>query len=141
MSQKLRHIPVRFSEILTHLERWDLTYIDPSDPANQQDPITGETKTKTGAAKIADQAMRHIVLGAELTIARTLSIRLGYNYERRQELKLYNKAGLAGFSLGFGVHVKMFNISYTRATFQAGSPNPNYITLSVNLQEFSKKKE
>lgn len=141
MSQKLRHIPVRFSEILTHLEKWDLTYTDPSDPANQKDPITGETKEKTGAAKFADQLMRHIVLGAEVTIAKTFSIRLGYNYERRQELKLYSKPGLAGFSLGFGLRVKMFDISYTRATFQAGSPNPNYITVSVNLQQFSKKKE
>ncbi len=141
LSQKLKHIPVRFSELITHLERWDLTYTDPSDPANQKDPITGETKEKTGAGKFADQLMRHIVLGAEITIAKTFSIRIGYNYQRRQELKLYSKPALAGFSLGFGLRVKMFDISYTRATFQAGSPNPNYFTVAVNLQQFSKKKE
>jgi len=140
LSEKLRHIPVRFSQLITNLQQWDLTYTDPSDPSNQQDPITGETKQKTGIGKFADNLMRHIVLGAEVTIAKILSIRIGYNYQRRQELKLYNKAGLAGFSLGVGVKVKMFNISYTRATFQAGGYNPNYITLSVNLQEFSRKK-
>lgn len=140
LSQKLKHIPVRFSQLLTHLEKWDLSYTDPNDPANQKDPITGETKQKSGIGKFADNLMRHIVLGAEVTIAKILSIRIGYNYQRRQELKLYNKAGLAGFSLGVGIRVKMFNLSYTRATFQAGSPNPNFITLSVNLQEFSKKK-
>ncbi|MEI6455968.1 MAG: type IX secretion system protein PorQ [bacterium] len=141
LSQKLKHIPVRFSQLITHLEKWDLTYTDPNDPANQKDPITGETKQKTGIGKFADNLMRHIVLGAEVTIAKILSIRIGYNYQRRQELKLYNKAGLAGFSLGVGVRVKMFNLSYTRASFNAGSPNPNFITLSVNLQEFSKKKQ
>jgi hypothetical protein len=141
LSQKLKHIPVRFSEIITHLEKWDLTYTDPNDPANQKDPITGETKEKSGVGKFADNLMRHIVLGAEVTIAKILSIRLGYNYQRRQELKLYNKAGLAGFSAGIGIRVKMFNLSYTRSSFNAGSPNPNFITLSVNLQEFSSKKQ
>lgn len=140
LSEKLRHIPVIFSQLFTNLQRWDLTYVDPNDPNNQKDPITGETKQKTGAGKFADNLMRHIVLGAEVTIAKVFSIRIGYNYQRRQEMKLYNKAGLAGFSLGFGLRVKMFNLSYTRATFQAGSPNPNYITVGVNLQEFSKKK-
>ena len=140
LSQKLKHIPLRFSELITHLEKWDLSSIDPNDPGNQADPLTGETKEKTGIGKFADNLMRHIVLGAEVTIAKVLSIRIGYNYQRRQELKLYNKAGLAGFSFGAGVRIKMFNLSYTRSSFQSGSPNPNYITLSVNLQEFSKKK-
>jgi hypothetical protein len=140
LSQKLRHIPVRFSQLFTNLQNWNLTYTDPNDPNNQADPITGETEEKSGIGKVADQIMRHIVLGGEVTIAKVLSIRLGYNYQRRQELKLYNKAGLAGFSIGFGLRVKMFNLSYTRSTFQAGGPNPNYITVGVNLQEFSKKK-
>lgn len=139
LSERLRHIPVRFSQLITHLERWDLSYTDPSDPANTTDPITGETKQKTGIGKIADNVMRHIVLGAEVTIAKILSLRLGYNYLRRQELKLNNRAGLAGFSVGVGLRIKMFNLSYTRSTYQAGGSNPNYITVSVNLQEFAKK--
>jgi hypothetical protein len=83
--------------------------------------------------------MRHIVIGTEVTIAKVFDIRLGYNYGRRQELKLYNRAGLSGFTYGFGLRIKMFNFSYTRATYQAGSLNPNYVTLSVNLGGFTKK--
>lgn len=139
LSEQLKHIPLRFSQLITNLQKWDLTYDDPSDPSNQPDPITGETKEKTTMGKIADGVMRHIVLGAELTIAKVVAIRLGYNYQRRQELKLSGKAGLAGFSAGVGLRVKMFNLSYTRGVFQAGSPNPNYITIAVNLQEFTKK--
>ena len=138
LSQKLKLIPLRFSQLLTNLQRWDLTYEDPTDPANTADPITGEVQEKSGVAKVADGVMRHIVLGAELTIAKVLAIRLGYNYQRRQELKLYNKAGLTGFTFGAGLRVKMFNLSYTRGSYTAGLAN-NYLTLGVNLQEFAKK--
>ncbi|MCX6268278.1 MAG: hypothetical protein NTW16_13110, partial [Bacteroidetes bacterium] len=72
------------------------------------------------------------------TIAKVLAIRIGYNYQRRQELKLYNKSGLTGFSLGAGLRVKMFNLSYTRASYTAGIAL-NYFTLGINLQEFIKK--
>jgi hypothetical protein len=138
MSQKLKHIPLRFSELLTNLTRWDLTYLDATDPANSPDPITGQVKEKSGAGNVADGLMRHVVLGAELTIAKVLAIRIGYNYQRRQELKLYDHPGLTGFSMGAGLRVKMFNLSYTRSSFTAGIP-VNYITLGVNLQEFVKK--
>ncbi len=138
LSQKLKHIPLRFSQILTNLQKWDLTYVDPTDPANTADPITGEVNEKTGIAKFADGLMRHVVLGAELTIAKVLAIRIGYNYQRRQELKLSSKAGLTGFSIGAGLRVKMFNLSYTRASYTASIAR-NYITLGVNLQEFVKK--
>lgn len=138
MSQKLAHIPLRFSQLLTNLQKWDLTYMDPTDPSNTADPITGEVKEQSGAGKVADGLMRHVVLGAELTIAKVLAIRIGYNYQRRQELKLYDHPGLTGFSMGAGLRVKMFNLNYTRGSYMAGIPM-NYITLGVNLQEFVKK--
>ncbi len=139
LSQQLKHVPLRFSQLLTNLQRWDLTYLDPTDPANIPDPITGEVKSKTGIAKFADNAMRHIVLGAELTVAKVVSVRIGYNYQRRQELKINGSAGLAGFSFGAGLRVKMFSLSYTYGSDQGGSPNRNYITLAINLREFTKK--
>ena len=140
LSEKLKHIPLRFYQIFNDLQKWDLSYTDPNNPANQADPITGQVQAKSGLSKFADNAMRHVILGAEITIAKAFAIRLGYNYRERQEMKLYGKAGLAGFTLGFGLRIKMFNISYTRASLQAGGHNPNYFTLGVNLSEFAKKK-
>ncbi len=141
ISVGFRHLPFRFSLLYNHIEKWDLLYTDPTNPANATDPITGETKTQSGVSKFADNMMRHIVLGGELTIAKVLAIRIGYNYQRRQELKIYNHAGLSGFSLGAGIRIKMFSVSYTRATYMGGAINPNYITFTCNLQEFSKKKQ
>ncbi|MCX6286073.1 MAG: type IX secretion system protein PorQ [Bacteroidetes bacterium] len=140
LSEKLKHIPLRFYQLFTDLQKWDLSYTDPNNPSNQADPITGQTQSKSGISKFADNLMRHVVLGGEITIAKVFAIRLGYNYRDRQEMKLYSKAGLAGFSLGFGLRIKMFNISYTRASLQAGGHNPNYFTVAVNLSEFTKKK-
>jgi hypothetical protein len=139
LSEKFKHIPFRLHLLLTNLTRWDLSYTDPSDPNNQADPLTGQTTTPTGFEEFADNLMRHVVLGGEVTIAKVFAIRLGYNYQRRQEMKLYSKAGMAGFSFGFGCRVRMFNFSYTRAVYQAGGINPNYVTMMVNLGGFSKK--
>ncbi|HNY03979.1 MAG TPA: type IX secretion system protein PorQ [Bacteroidales bacterium] len=138
LSEKMKHIPLRFSQLLTNLNHWDLTYFDAADQANKADPITGEVKKKSGAGKIADGIMRHIVIGAELTIAKVLDIRIGYNYQRRQELKLSTHAGMTGFTFGAGLRIKMFSLGYTRASYTAGIPM-NYLTLGINFKEFTKK--
>jgi hypothetical protein len=139
MSSKLKHIPLRFSLLYNNLEKWDLSYTDPNDPGNKPDPITGEVKTKSGVSEFADNFMRHIVLGAELTIAKVLALRIGYNYRERQEMKLYERTALSGFSYGAGLRIKMFTLSYTRVQYQPGGLNPNYLSFAMNLGGFSKK--
>ncbi|MDP4280971.1 MAG: type IX secretion system protein PorQ [Bacteroidota bacterium] len=139
-SVKLRHLPLRISFLYDHIEKWDLSYDDPNDASNQKDPITGEVKKKTDVSKFADNLMRHVVIGGELTIAKVLSLRLGYNYGRRQELMLVDRAGLSGFSAGVGLRVKQFSFSYTHAAYQAGTFNPNYITVTADLGNLIRKK-
>ena len=46
-----------------------------------------------------------------------------------------------GFTYGFGLRIKMFTLSYARATYMTGTFNPNYFSLAMNLGQFSKKKE
>lgn len=141
IATKLKHIPVRISILYNNIEKWDLTYNDPLSPDNQVDPITGQVKKKSGIGVFADQLMRHIVLGTELTIAKAFAIRVGYNYRNRQEMKLTDRTALSGFTYGFGLRIKMFTISYARATYMAGIFNPNYFSLAVNFGQFTKKKE
>ncbi|MGE5423985.1 MAG: type IX secretion system protein PorQ [Syntrophothermus sp.] len=139
VSTKMKHIPLRFSFLYNHIERWDLSYYDPLDPENQVDPLTGTTKQKSGVSKFADNFMRHIVIGSELTIAKVLALRLGYNYQHRQEMQLPQHKGLSGFSLGVGLRVKMFSFNYARTTYMSGGVNPNHFTISADLGAFSKK--
>jgi hypothetical protein len=141
LSTRLRHIPVRFSLLYNNIEKWDLTYNDPLSPDNQVDPITQQPKSKSEIGIFADKLMRHIVLGTEITIAKVFSIRLGYNYRTRQEMKLPDRTALSGFTYGFGLRIKMFTLSYARATYMTGTFNPNYFSFAMNLGQFGKKKE
>ena len=135
MSKRLKHLPFRYSVVLSHLEKWDLTYLDPND--NRIDPLTGEQLNGSGNSGFLDRAMRHVILGGEFTPAKFLSFRIGYNYQRRQELKLTSRPATVGFSWGIGLKISKFNFSYARATYHlAGSPN--YISLSTNLGDFFK---
>ncbi len=141
IATRLKHIPVRISVLYNNLEKWDLTYNDPLSPDNQVDPITGQTKSKSEIGKFADKLMRHIVVGTEITIAKAFSIRVGYNYRTRQEMKLADRTALSGFTYGFGFRIKMFTLSYARATYMTGNLNPNYFSFAMNLGQFTKKKE
>jgi hypothetical protein len=137
LSKRLEHLPFRFSVIYDHLEKWDLMYEDPTNPSDGIDPITGEPKYKTGIAKFSDNLMRHFIIGGEIYIGKNLILRGGYNYRRRQELKLNGSPGMAGFSWGFGVRIYKFKINYARTTFNRNG-SPNYFTLVFDLNSFLK---
>lgn len=132
LSKRLEHLPLRFNILFTHLEKWDLTYDDPL--TSQTDPLTGEIREKSGISKFGDKLMRHIVIGAELQPMRFLSLRIGYNYQRRQEMKVESNVSMVGFSWGFGLRVSKFSINYARST-QHLAASLNYITISTNLSE------
>jgi len=137
MSKRLAHLPFRYSIIYTHIEKWDLTYNDPNDLSNI-DPITQEPIPENKFEDFADKLMRHFVIGGELMPFKNFSFRFGYNYHRRQEMKVSTKKGTVGFSWGIGFRIKQFQFNYSRAAYHlAGSPN--FITISTNLSGFSRK--
>jgi len=139
MAKGLAHIPLRFSFLYHNMEQWDLTYDDPLVVAENTDPITGDVNEQSGIADFADKFMMHIVLGAELNITDFISLRGGYNYGRRQDLGVRTKMSTVGFSWGVGIRISKFHFSYARSRYHlAGSPN--YITLTLNLQEFKQKR-
>jgi hypothetical protein len=135
ISKKLAHVPFRYSILLQHLEKWDLLYNDPNAVV---DPFTGELPTQSDFEKFAQNAMRHIILGGEFIPAKFLSVRFGFNYLRRQEMKVVSRPGTVGFSWGIGLNVSKFNFSYSRAAYHL-SGSPNFISVSTNLGDWGKK--
>jgi hypothetical protein len=140
LSKKFKHLPLRISGLFTHLEQWNIRYDNPVNPSGGIDPVTGEPNPISGIDEFADNLMRHIVVGGELTIAKILDLRLAYNYQRRQEMKMPDKTATVGFSWGFGLRIKQFSFSYARAAYHlVGSPN--YVTVMVDLDKFNKKSD
>lgn len=132
-TKRFRHAPFRFSVVAEHLEQWDLTYDDPNANA-VVDPITGEVIGQQ-RWEFGDKLMRHVVFGTEFLLSESFQVRLGYHYRRRQETKVTDKPGLAGFSWGFGFRVKKFDISYARATYHI-SANTNQFSIATRLSNW-----
>lgn len=137
ISQKLRHAPLLFSVTFDHLEKWDLTYDKPEEESSL-DPLSSQESSESNIDKIADQLMRHIILGIEFNPVNNFYVRAGYNYRRRQEMLIESKTSTIGFSWGFGVKISKFYLSYGRATYHLAGASDHF-SISTNLDSFRKK--
>ncbi len=136
-SRELQHAPFRFSFVAQHLEKWDLTYKTEEDIHDEIDPFTGQVEKPAKLDQFFDRLMRHVIVGVEFFPVESFMIRLGYNYKRRQEMKLDTRTAMVGFSWGFGIRVSKFHISYGRAAYHLSGAS-NHFSLSTNLSEFGK---
>lgn len=130
LSHQLEHAPFRVSLVLQKLQKFDLTV------GHKNSPEPGSEIEDSGGTipDFADKLLRHCVIGLELFPQKTFNLRAGFNYQRRQELKLKESSGLAGVSLGFGLRLKKFSIEYAHARYaQAGASN--HFSLTVNLPQ------
>lgn len=132
-TKQLRHAPFRFSVVAENLQQWNLTFDNPNAPA-PIDPVSGEP-VQNNTWEFGDNLMRHMVIGAELLLGKNINLRMGYNYRRRQEMKLSDRPATAGMSYGFGVRVKRFRLDYGRAIYHAAGP-ANHFTLSTSLGDW-----
>jgi len=127
MSTKLQHAPFCFALTYRHLEKFDLSYESELDNNNFDNTSTKDQFT--------DKMLKHLILGVEFLPSQNFSLRLGYNFQRRAELKLAEKTSTVGFSWGFGFNVSRFRISYASAKYHlAGSSN--LFSISTRLSDF-----
>lgn len=133
ISQKLEHAPFRLFATAHSLQRYDLTYEKPEeDNTAFLNTSSGE---KNKLEQHAEKVMRHLIFGAEFTPLDNFYIRLGYNYQRRQELKIEDRTAMVGFSWGFGLKIKRYHIHYGRATYHLAGGS-NHFSVSTNLASF-----
>ena len=104
ISQKLAHAPFRFSFLLHHLHKWDLTYNLNANQAFSTAPNTIiEQKTN-----FFDKSLRHAIFGVEFIPSKNFIVMLGYNHQKRKEMLLETKPFLVGFSWGLQIKIKKF---------------------------------
>jgi len=139
LSQKLEHAPFRVSVTFQHLETPDLRYKTEADILKESDPsfFDGETKQDNKFESFVGNVMRHTVLGLEFIPNKYLSAQFGYNYRRRQELKIPEKAGFVGFSWGLGLKLSNFTFNYGRVRYHLADVS-NHISIGINLSGFKK---
>ena len=137
---KTARAPFRLSIIATHLEKWDLTYIDPANPPLTEDPLTHEPIKQNKTKIWADKLMRHAIFGGELLLTKNFNIRLGFNYERRIELRLDTRPALVGFSFGFGFKISKFQLSYGYADYHLAGGS-HHFTVTLLTSEISIKRK
>ncbi|NBW36551.1 MAG: hypothetical protein EBR30_16330 [Cytophagia bacterium] len=119
---KPEHMPFRFS-----ITAFDLTDFDNFE--NQ------EAKPST-----IDKVVRHLNVGTELLLSKNVNILLGYNFRRRQELKVEEIGGGAGLSLGLSLQIKTVELVLNRVGY--GPRQASYgFTLSSDLKKIIRKRE
>jgi hypothetical protein len=128
ITYKPMHMPFRFSMTIQNLTSGNLPYYD------------DHGSTLNEAPGNFDKIFSHIVLGMELVINKNLIINGGYNHLIRQELRLQEVSGGAGFSYGILVRVKAFSFSYAGAFYHVAG-NTNHLGLSVNLSSLYNRKK
>jgi len=138
-SQKFKHIPVRYIITLQHLQKWNLSYDDPTDPFANIDPATGAKVDKPKWRQFANNLFRHFVFGLEIKPIKYFSLQVSYNYNVRQEMRAYEKPGVVGFAYGLGLHVYHFDLYYARSHNNLASV-PNHFTLSTNIGDIMRSK-
>lgn len=135
MSKKLENAPIRLSAVYHNLHRFDLTYPQRSFVGSLQ---AEENSSGPWHRDIPDKLMRHIVLGLEFIPNDVFSARMGYNYRRRQEMKVDSRLSTVGFSWGVGLRVAGFQLGYGRANHHlAGAPN--HFTVAASISDLFRK--
>ncbi|MFY0593525.1 type IX secretion system protein PorQ [Roseivirga sp.] len=127
---KPEFMPFRFSATARNLVRADAVFFDPSSNA-----LFGENNEPS----FGEEIFTRLVFGAELLFSQNFQLRMGYNHLLRQELKLENVSGGAGFSFGFMFKVKRFEFAYSRALYHTAGGS-NTLQMNLNLSGLIKKK-
>ncbi len=129
ISQELENVPIRWHLTLENLQQWNIAFSNPARAVGSIDG--GEEQEKVS---FFNNALRHVIIGAELFPRKSFNLRVGYNFRRSEELRLIEQRNFSGISLGFGLRFNKikFNNSYSRYTLAA---NTSLFGLTINFQE------
>jgi hypothetical protein len=132
-SYKLRHAPFRFVAVFDHLEQPDLTYQEPDYDLVGYSYNQATYQDRPKFEQVLDHVMRHTILGVEIIPLKNFYVRFGYNYRRRQEMKIDSRVSTVGFSWGFGIKIYKFYLNYGSGNYHlAGTTNHFSIRTDLN---------
>ncbi len=128
ISQLMENVPIRWHVTFENLQQWNIAFSNPNRAQGSLDGGSEEEKVS-----FFNNALRHLILGAELFPEKGFNLRLGYNFRRSEELRILDQRNFSGISVGFGLRfgkVK-FDYSYSRYTVAA---NTSLFGLMIDLE-------
>ena len=134
-AKKMNHAPFRVLIALHHLHNWGMAF---ESPLKEKNTILGNEEEEIETAKweeYGDELIRHLNVGVELIPVKNVYIRAGYNFQRMKEMVINDKFGMVGFSVGAGIRIYKFHISYARAVYHVAG-GTNTFSITSNLGEF-----
>ena len=123
ISKKMNHAPLRLSLTAMYLNRWKFDYIDNADKEYKGD-------------NFAKALFKHLVIGIDYIPSENFWIGVGFNPKTKMDMKLQGGGnGLAGFSAGAGVKIKMFDVGVSFAKYHPSAMSM-MMSVSTTLADF-----
>jgi hypothetical protein len=131
VSQLMENVPIRWHLTLENMQQWNVAFSNPNRAEGSLDG--GSTPEKVS---FFNNALRHIVVGAELFPSKGFNLRFGYNFRRAEELRILEQRNFSGISVGLGLKIRKikFNYSYSRYTLAA---NTSLFGLTIDFSDNS----
>ncbi len=128
IAHRLAQVPLVLSVTAHNLNNWELSKPDEALAAGSFFPPS------EGYGR---QLMRHLLAGVEFMPSPNFTVRGGYNYHLRQELKHSERLSTVGLSAGFGVRIKRFRFDYATTRYHiAGTSSHFTLAFSINNPRF-----
>jgi hypothetical protein len=129
ISQEMENVPIRWHITMENLQQWNVAF---SNPARAENNIEGGSTPEK--VSFFNNALRHLIVGAELFPKKGFNIRIGYNFRRSEELRILEQRTFSGISAGIGLKMGRlkFDYSYSRYTLAA---NTSLFGLTINFAE------
>lgn len=131
VSQLMQNVPIRWHLTLENMQQWNVAF---SNPNRAEGSLDGSSTSEK--ISVFNNALRHVVVGAELFPDKGFNIRIGYNFRRAEELRILEQRNFSGISVGFGLKIRKlkFNYSYSRYTLAA---NTSLFGLTIDFSDNS----
>jgi hypothetical protein len=129
VSQEVENVPIRWHLTLENLQQWNIGF---SNPNRSLGSIDGSaTQEKVG---FFNNALRHVVFGAELFPQKGFNLRVGYNFRRGEELRVVDQRNFSGISLGFGLKMGKLKFNYSHSRYSLAG-NTSLFGLTINFND------
>lgn len=129
VSQQVENVPIRWHLTLENLQQWNIAFSNPARAVGSIDG--GSTPEKVS---FFNNALRHVILGAELFPQKGFNLRVGYNFRRGEELSVLEQRTFAGMSFGFGLKFNNMKLNYSYSRYTMAG-NTSLFGLTINFQE------